>query len=126
LEKGKFEFKPAETIADSICTGAPRNLYMAADAVKITNGKAVSVSDHEILSAQKTIANRFGILAEPSSSTSFAGYLKLSEANEIASKEKVLLIITGNGLKNITVSEEWNKIPKSFSFSGWKDFFSIK
>jgi threonine synthase len=126
LEKGKFEFKPAETIADSICTGAPRNLFMAADAVKITNGKAISVGDDEILSAQKLIANQFKILAEPASSAAFAGYLKLSEANEIASKEKVLLIITGNGLKNITVSEEWNKIPKSLSFSGWKDFFSIK
>jgi len=126
LTKNVFEFKPAATIADSICAGAPRNLYMAANAVKSTNGKAVSVSDDEISSAQKLIANKFGILAEPSSSASFAGYLKLCEANEIASKEKVLLIITGNGLKNITVSEKWNKIPKSLSFSGWKDFFSIK
>ena len=126
LEKGKFEFKPAETIADSISAGAPRNLYMAADAVKSTNGKAVSVSDDEILSSQKIIANQFGILAEPSSSASFAGYIKLSEANEINPKEKVLLLITGNGLKDTTSMEQWNKIPQSYSYSDWKDYFNVK
>jgi threonine synthase len=126
LAENVFEFKPAKTIADSICAGAPRNLYMAADAVKSTNGKAVSVSDDEILSAQKTIANKFGILAEPSSSASFAGYLKLSGTNEITPKEKVLMLITGNGLKDTTAMEGWNKIPESFSSSGWKDFFGIK
>jgi len=126
LEMGSFEFKPAETIADSISAGAPRNLYMAADAVKSTSGQAISVSDEEILSAQKIIANQFGILAEPSSAASFAGYLKLFEANEITSKEKVLLLITGNGLKGTSVIEEWNKIPQSHSYSEWKDIFSIK
>ena len=126
LEKGSFEFKPAETIADSICAGAPRNLYMAADAVKSTNGKAISVSDEEILSAQKIIANQFGILAEPSSSAPFAGYLRLSETGEIAAKEKVLMIITGNGLKDTTAMEGRNQIPQSLSYSEWKDIFNIK
>jgi threonine synthase len=126
LETSKFEFKPAKTIADSISAGAPRNLYMVANAVKSTNGKAVSVNDEEILSAQKIIANQFGILAEPSSAASFAGYLKLSEANEIAPEEKVLLLITGNGLKDTTAMEQWNKIPQSYSYSEWKDIFRIK
>jgi threonine synthase len=120
-----FEFKPAKTIADSICAGAPRNLFMAADAVKSTNSNAVSVSDDEILSAQKTIANQFGILAEPSSAASFAGYLKLSGTNEITSKEKVLLLITGNGLKDTTATEGWNKIPQAHSYSDWKDHFRL-
>ena len=126
LDNGKFEFKTADTIADSICAGAPRNLYMAADAVKSTNGKAVSVSDDEILSAQKIIANQFGILAEPSSSASFAGYLKLCEANEITPKEKVLLLITGNGLKDTTAMEGLNEIPQSHSYSDWKDLLQHK
>ncbi len=126
LAKNVFEFKPAETIADSICAGAPRNLYMAANTVKSTDGRAVSVSDDEILSAQKLVANQFGILAEPSSAAPFAGYLKLSEANEITPEEKVLLLITGNGLKDTTAMEQWNKTPQSHSYSEWKDIFSIK
>ncbi len=126
LTNNVYEFKPAETIADSICAGAPRNLYMAADAVKSTNGKAVSVRDNEILSAQKIIANKFGILAEPSSAASFAGYLKLSESNEITPEEKVLLLITGNGLKHTTAMEGFNEIPQLRSYSDWKDIFSIK
>ncbi|MCB9205906.1 MAG: pyridoxal-phosphate dependent enzyme [Ignavibacteriales bacterium] len=40
IEGGKFEYKSANTIADSISAGAPRNLYMAAQAVISTNGKA--------------------------------------------------------------------------------------
>jgi len=35
LGTGKFEFKPAETIADSISAGAPRNLYMAVKQMKL-------------------------------------------------------------------------------------------
>ena len=126
LENEEFEFKAVETIADSICAGAPRNLYMAADAVKATNGKAISVSDDEIISAQKLIANHFGILAEPSSAASFASYLKLRESNEITSEEKVLVLITGNGLKDVTVMERWNQIPRSHSYSEWKDYFNLK
>jgi len=45
-----FEYKVASTIADSISAGAPRNLYMAADAVKESNGFAIAVTDDEILS----------------------------------------------------------------------------
>ncbi|MDZ7765980.1 MAG: pyridoxal-phosphate dependent enzyme [Melioribacteraceae bacterium] len=38
LASGKFDYKPAHTIADSISAGAPRNLYMAAEAVKESKG----------------------------------------------------------------------------------------
>ena len=67
LETGKFEFKPANTIADSISAGAPRNLYMAADAVKESNGFAIAVTDEEILSAQKEFKKETGIFCEISS-----------------------------------------------------------
>jgi threonine synthase len=106
LKTGKFEYKPANTIADSISAGAPRNLYMAADAVKATNGSAVSVSDVEILSAQKEIANRFGILSEPSSAAVFAGYLRMKQNKSVAGKSN-LLIITGNGLKDVEALKKW-------------------
>jgi len=36
------------------------------------------------------------------------------------------LLITGNGLKDTTSMEQWNKIPQSHSYSEWKDFFNIK
>jgi threonine synthase len=101
LNTGGFEYKPANTIADSISAGAPRNLYMAADAVKKSNGFAFAVSDEEILSAQKEFIKQTGILCEPSCASVYAAYKKLLFADKLNSSEKNLLLITGNGLKDI-------------------------
>ena len=101
LETGKFEYKPAHTIADSISAGAPRNLYMAANAVKESKGFAMVVTDEEILSAQKEFIRKTGILCEPSCASVYAAYKKLIKKNKISSSEKPLLLITGNGLKDI-------------------------
>lgn len=101
LDTGKFVHRPANTIADSISAGAPRNLYMAAQAVKESNGFAIAVTDEEILSAQKEFITLTGILCEPSSASVYAAYKKLLVDNKIYSTEKYLLLITGNGLKDI-------------------------
>ena len=101
LKTSKFEYKPANTIADSISTGAPRNLYMAADAVKESNGFAIAVIDEEILSAQKEFITQTGILCEPSSASIYAAYKKLIWEDRISAVEKILLLITGNGLKDV-------------------------
>jgi threonine synthase len=101
LNSGKFEYKPANTIADSISAGAPRNLYMAAYAVKESKGFAIAISDEEILSAQKEFIKRTGILCEPSSASVYAAYKKLITEDKITSSEKILLLITGNGLKDV-------------------------
>jgi len=76
IKQKKFVYKTTHTIADSIHAGAPRNLFMAADAVTKTNGFAVSVTDFEIIDAQKKSAGEFGLLIEPAAAASFAGYLK--------------------------------------------------
>jgi len=101
LETGKFEYKPAHTIADSISAGAPRNLYMAANAVKESSGFGIAVTDEEILSAQKEFIKLTGILCEPSSASVYAAYKKLIKENKINSSDKNLLLITGNGLKDV-------------------------
>lgn len=101
LNTETFEYKPASTIADSISAGAPRNLYMAVDAVKESNGVAIAVTDAEILSAQKEFIKQTGILCEPSSASVYAAYKKLIAEDKIDSSEKNLLLITGNGLKDV-------------------------
>ncbi len=84
LITGKFEYKPANTIADSISAGAPRNLYMAANAIKESNGFAISVTDEEILSAQKEFKKQTGIFCEPSSASVYAAYKKLVAEDKIS------------------------------------------
>ena len=101
LKTNKFEYKPAHTIADSISAGAPRNLFMAANAVKESKGFAIAVTDEEILSAQKEFIKQTGILCEPSSASVYAAYKKLFAEDRISSSQKNLLLVTGNGLKDV-------------------------
>ena len=126
IKTGKFEFIPAETIADSISAGAPRNLFMAAAAIKNSGGNAISVTDNEIISAQKFIAREFGILSEPSSAAAMAGYIKLKNGNQINEKDKVLLLNTGNGLKDTNSLLNWNLSPKALSYNEWLVTLDVK
>jgi threonine synthase len=121
LKTGQFEYKTPTTIADSISAGAPRNLYMAAHAVKESWGEALVVSDHEILNAQKILAQQMGWLVEPAAAASFAGYLKFKE--KILDKEKALIMLTGNGLKDVRALKRWNVIPISHTFEEWRKIF---
>lgn len=107
----KFSYAPTNSIADSICAGAPRNLFMAYDSIVKSNGEAVTVSDKEILAAQKTVAQKYGILIEPSSAASYAGYKKHCRTKSIGSKTP-LLLFTGNGLKDISALMKWNSAAK--------------
>lgn len=98
------KYKNAEnvnTTADSISVSVPSNAYMARDAVINTNGFAITVSDNEILRAQILLASTTGIFAEPSSASVVAGLIKIKNQNLIDSKKQIVLLITGNGLKNI-------------------------
>lgn len=100
LKNKKFDYIPAATIADSISAGAPRNLFMAIEAIEHSGGDAISVSDETILLSQKEFIRQTGVLSEPSSAASYAGYKKLLKDEKLSS-DSVLLLITGNGLKDI-------------------------
>lgn len=93
---------PSSTLADSISVDVPRNGLHALAKLKKYAGKAVTVSDEEILVAQKTLASSTGLFAEPSSSTAFAAWLKVRES--IAVDETCVLLITGSGLKDIAAA----------------------
>lgn len=125
LKKNKFEYKRANTIADSISAGAPRNLFLAADAIAKSKGFAISVDDSEIIDAQKKAAREFGILVEPAAAASFAGYLKLLEKKTISGKHKSLLMFTGNGLKDQQSLSNWNIPPKTHSQEEWKRILKV-
>jgi threonine synthase len=124
LETGEFEYRPASTAADSICAGAPRNLYMAAQAIKESKGEAIAVADEEILAAQKFLAGQTGMLVEPAAAASLAGYRKLKVKEIIVnSQAKVLLMMTGNGLKDVEALNQWNPVPAARTAAEWKNHF---
>jgi threonine synthase len=98
-------YKPSlnpDTLADSISVTNPGNASMAVKALKDTNGLAVNVSDLEIMQAQTLLASSSGIYAEPAASASLAGLIKIK--SQIPANKQIVLLITGNGLKDIDAS----------------------
>jgi len=89
-----------ETIATAIRIGAPVNWKKAVKAIKDSGGLAETVSDREIIEAQKLLASQEGIFVEPASAASIAGLKKLVLAGKINPDEKVVCITTGHGLKD--------------------------
>ncbi len=91
----------AHTVADSISAGLPRDRVKAMNAVKETGGTFLTVSDEEILSAIPALARETGIFAEPAASAAYAGLLKASQVGLLDREESVVVLITGNGLKDV-------------------------
>jgi threonine synthase len=91
----------AETVADSIAVAEPRNWRKALRAVKASGGEIVAVDDDAILEAAKDVAAATGVFAEPTAAASYAGILEAKARGNIGPHERVLFVVTGNGLKDI-------------------------
>ncbi|MCD4798699.1 MAG: threonine synthase, partial [Methanosarcinales archaeon] len=89
-----------ETIATAIRIGDPVNAVKALRAIYQSGGLAESVSDDEIVAAQKDLARLEGIGVEPASASSVAGLKKLVDMGAIKSDETVVCITTGHLLKD--------------------------
>ena len=107
----KIESVSANTIADSISVDFPRDGLKAIRAIKKTNGSGVLVTDAEILEAQKLLSANSGIFAEPAAASAFAGFLKLNSSGKIKSGEKIAILITGSGLKDIQTAQKQLSLP---------------
>lgn len=101
LEKREIKPVNATTIADSISVNLPRDGDAAVKAVLDSNGFAIKVSDNQILQAQKILAKYRGIFAEPAGATSLAGLIKALNENLIDKSKSSVILVTGNGLKDI-------------------------
>ncbi len=91
----------AQTVADSISSELPRDRIKAMAAVKETGGAFVCVEDHDILSAIPDMARSTGVFAEPAGAAAYAGLLKALEQNLVSKDEAIVVLNTGNGLKDI-------------------------
>ncbi|MBI5547412.1 MAG: threonine synthase [Deltaproteobacteria bacterium] len=90
-----------DTVADSISVSLPRDGEAAVQAVRASDGFAVTVSDQAILQAILQVARGAGVFAEPAAAASWAG-LKAAKAQELIRPEwKIVSLNTGNGLKDV-------------------------
>jgi threonine synthase len=92
---------PAQTIADSINVGKPRDATAAVRAIRDSGGRGVKVTDDQIIAAIPKLARETGVFAEPAAAAAYAGLLKMLDNGAIKSDERVLVMLTGNGLKDI-------------------------
>lgn len=92
--------EPAQTLADSISVGHPRDVVKAVRYVADTGGGFVTVSDAEIAESGQELARRVGVFAEPAAAASYAGLLRLLDAGDVPPDARVAVFITGSGLKD--------------------------
>jgi len=92
---------PAQTVADGISVSLPRNGAMAVKVIRESGGFGITVSDQEILAAEKELAKLTGVFAEPSGAASYAGLVRLLRDGRIERDERTVLLVTGSGLKSI-------------------------
>jgi len=103
-----------ETVATAIRIGNPASWELAEDAIQSSGGCIDVVSDEEILAAQAWLAANEGIFVEPASAASVAGLLKCQSASRcatcpmagIAGGARVVLTVTGHGLKDPDVAKD--------------------
>ncbi len=93
--------KNPETIATAIRIGNPASWQQALDARNDSGGLIDSVTDDEILSAYRLVAAKEGFFVEPSSAAGIAGLFKKKAEGKLPKNKKIVITVTGNGLKDV-------------------------
>jgi threonine synthase len=88
------------TVATAIRIGNPASWKGAEAARDASGGVIEAVSDEEILTAYRLLAQEEGIFGEPASAASLAGLFKMSGQGLELGKSTSVCIITGSGLKD--------------------------
>jgi threonine synthase len=89
-----------DTIASAIRIGNPASWELALTARDETDGYFGAISDAKILEAHRILSSEVGIFVEPASAASVAGLLERAEAGVLPRGARVVLTVTGHGLKD--------------------------
>jgi threonine synthase len=87
------------TIAKSLAIGNPADGIYAVRTVKESGGWAEDVTDEEIVTAIKLLAQTEGVFTETAGGVTLGVTKKLIEQGKIPRDESIVVCITGNGLK---------------------------
>ena len=105
--------KKPDTIATAIRIGNPANWKKTVRAIKESGGTVFTVSDREILNAQRQLASQEGIFAEPAGAAALAGLTKDVEIGRIDRSSKVVCVSTGHGLKDPDIAITQSSKPRT-------------
>lgn len=91
----------AASVADSLTVQAPRNAILCLKRIRESGGGAVAVSDEAILEAIPYLARHTGVFAEPAGAAALAGLHVALAEGLVGREERVVLLVTGTGLKDV-------------------------
>jgi threonine synthase len=90
-----------DTIAKSLAIGNPADGPYALDLARRSGGAIDAVSDDEIRAGIRLLAETTGIFTETAGGVTTAVLAKLAERGDIDAGERVVIVITGEGLKTL-------------------------
>jgi threonine synthase len=93
----------ANTLAKSLAIGNPADGPYALDLARASNGAIDAVSDDEMREGIALLAQTTGIFTETAGGVTTAVLAKLAREGRIGSDERVVVVITGEGLKTLDV-----------------------
>jgi threonine synthase len=90
-----------DTIAKSLAIGNPADGPYAIELARRTGGSVEAVSDDEVRDGIRLLAETTGVFTETAGGVTTATLAKLAQRGEIGPDERVVLVITGEGLKTL-------------------------
>jgi threonine synthase len=90
-----------DTIAKSLAIGNPADGPYALELARRSGGSVESVTDDEIRAGIRLLAETTGIFTETAGGVTTATLAKLAERGAVDTDERVVLVITGEGLKTL-------------------------
>jgi threonine synthase len=95
-----------DTIAKSLAIGTPADGPYALDLARRTDGTISAVNDDEIRAGIRLLAETAGVFTETAGGVTTATLARLAEAGELGSSDRVVVYITGEGLKTLDAVRE--------------------
>lgn len=102
-----------ETIATAIRIGNPASWDFALAARDESGGLIDSVTDEQILAAYRLLAAKESVFVEPASAAGVAGLIQAKERGQLDAGQKIVVTVTGNGLKDVQWALEGAENPIS-------------
>lgn len=96
---GRSAGEVRETVAEGIAVAVPPRIAEMEKAVSESGGTCILVEDAEVIQEQKRLAGE-GFLVEPTGAVASAAALKTLREGGIRAGERIVVPLTGSGLKN--------------------------
>ncbi|WP_394298349.1 threonine synthase [Streptomyces rimosus] len=93
-----------DTAASAIRVGNPATWEGAVSARDESRGLIRAVTDEQIFDAYRAVARHDGVFAEPASAAGIAGILDQRRRGRLAPEQRIVITLSGNGLKDLDAS----------------------